>query len=78
MTTPATGAVVTFSGVVRGTTTRQEGTLQTDHLEYEAYHEMAEAKMSQVAKRFGNAGKVCKAWRLSNALANLKWVRTQW
>jgi molybdopterin synthase catalytic subunit len=50
VTTPATGAVVTFSGVVRGTTTRQEGTLQTDHLEYEAYHEMAEAKMKQVAQ----------------------------
>ena len=50
VTTPATGAVVTFSGVVRGTTTRQEGTLQTDHLEYDAYQAMAEAKMKQVAE----------------------------
>ena len=50
ITVPATGAVVVFSGMVRGET-RQEGggKLMTEHLEYEAYESMAVAKMYQVA-----------------------------
>lgn len=49
ITTPATGAVVFFSGFVRGET-RKEGHLpKTTHLEYEAYESMAFAKMKQVA-----------------------------
>ena len=35
---PASGAVITFVGVVRGTTDGRE----VHHLEYEAYPEMAE------------------------------------
>lgn len=47
ITTPATGAACTFTGLVRGTTTRADPH-QTDYLEYEAYQPMAEAKMRQI------------------------------
>jgi molybdopterin converting factor subunit 1 len=46
ITTPATGAVCVFSGMVRGET---QGRGDTEHLEYEAYEPMALAKMRQVA-----------------------------
>lgn len=50
ITTPATGALCVFSGVVRGATVRDNGGLrQTQRLEYEAYEPMALAKMKQVA-----------------------------
>jgi molybdopterin synthase catalytic subunit len=46
---PSTGAACVFSGMVRAQT--EGGHLpQTDHLEYEAYGEMAEEKMRQVAQ----------------------------
>ncbi len=45
ITQPTTGAVVFFSGVVRGITQGKT----TAYLEYEAYREMAEAKLRQVA-----------------------------
>jgi molybdopterin converting factor subunit 1 len=45
---PTTGAVCSFSGIVRARTTRGEGH-QTERLEYEAYEPMAKAKMQQVA-----------------------------
>ncbi len=44
VTTPRTGAVALFVGVVRG----EEGDRQVEALEYEAYRPMAEAKMRQV------------------------------
>lgn len=47
LVTPETGAVCAFTGVVRGRTERGEAH-DTDHLYYEAYTEMAEAKMRQV------------------------------
>jgi len=49
ITTPATGAVVFFSGMVRGETRKDGHMLQTHYLEYEAYAPMALAKMRQVA-----------------------------
>jgi MoaE-MoaD fusion protein len=49
ITVPATGAVCVFGGVVRGETQAEGDTLQTNHLEYEAYEPMAVAKMRQVA-----------------------------
>lgn len=50
ITTPATGAVCLFSGIVRGST-RKEGHLpEVAFLEYEAYESMALAKMQQVAQ----------------------------
>lgn len=49
ITTPATGAVCLFSGMVRGATDRPGHQKQTLQLEYEAYAPMALAKMKQVA-----------------------------
>ena len=43
---PNCGAIVTFAGVVRGIT----GEMETDHLEYEAYREMAERMLAQIGK----------------------------
>jgi molybdopterin synthase catalytic subunit len=48
ITLPSTGAACFFSGMVREITTK-DGLVQTDHLQYEAYQAMAEAKMEQVA-----------------------------
>lgn len=47
VTSATTGAVVLFTGVVRGITSRDQGRV-TDHLEYEAYHSMAIVKMQQI------------------------------
>ena len=44
VTAPEHGAIALFSGTVRGVT----GDLETDHLEYEAYAEMAEAVLAQI------------------------------
>lgn len=49
ITTPMTGAVCLFSGMVRGATDRPGHQKETSHLEYEAYTPMALAKMKQVA-----------------------------
>lgn len=49
ITTPKTGAVCLFSGLVRGQTDKDGHLPQTDHLHYEAYAPMAIAKMKQVA-----------------------------
>ncbi|MFZ0548304.1 MAG: molybdenum cofactor biosynthesis protein MoaE [Candidatus Promineifilaceae bacterium] len=47
---PDIGAVVTFSGSVRGETEREGLPPETLYLEYEAYEEMATVKMAQVAR----------------------------
>lgn len=44
VTAPERGAIALFSGTVRGVT----GDLETDHLEYEAYAEMAEGVLAQI------------------------------
>jgi molybdopterin synthase catalytic subunit len=49
ITTPATGAVCVFSGMVRGETNRDADQHATERLEYEAYEPMALVKMKQVA-----------------------------
>ena len=49
ITTPATGAVCSFSGTVRGQTTLPGHLPQTLRLEYEAYEPMALGKMRQLA-----------------------------
>lgn len=46
---PTSGAACVFTGVVRQRTEKSEPRT-TDHLEYEAYEPMAEAKMRQVAQ----------------------------
>jgi len=49
ITTPETGAVCLFSGMVRGKTDKDGHIPETEYLEYEAYEPMAIAKMKQVA-----------------------------
>lgn len=49
ITTPETGAVCLFTGMVRGKTDKDGHIPQTEYLEYEAYKPMALAKMKQVA-----------------------------
>lgn len=48
ITQPTTGAVVIFTGIVRGITMR-ENARYTEYLDYEAYQPMAEEKMQRVA-----------------------------
>lgn len=47
ITQATTGAICIFSGIVREVTSRGVGR-QTEHLVYEAYREMAEAKLRQI------------------------------
>jgi molybdopterin synthase catalytic subunit/molybdopterin converting factor small subunit len=49
ITQPTTGAVCSFSGIVRAITRRGDA-YQTEYLEYDAYVSMAEAKMFQIAQ----------------------------
>lgn len=53
ITLPSTGAACIFSGMVRGQTERDQPH-QTIYLEYEAYQQMAEDKMHQVAQEIRN------------------------
>ena len=50
ISTPRTGAVCLFTGLVRGRTDRDGHLPDTQSLEYEAYEPMALAKMRQVAR----------------------------
>ena len=50
ISTPRTGAVCLFTGLVRGRTERDGHLPDTQSLEYEAYEPMALAKMRQVAR----------------------------
>ncbi|MDF1516228.1 MAG: molybdenum cofactor biosynthesis protein MoaE [Anaerolineae bacterium] len=52
LTNPAIGAVVTFVGIVRGSTSGRS----VQHLEYEAYPEMAEHVLAQIGDE------VCAKW----------------
>lgn len=55
ITTEVTGAVCVFTGIVRGVTTRDDPH-ETEYLQYEAYREMAEIKLNQVA------GEIWERW----------------
>ena len=50
LTQPEIGAIVSFTGSVRGQTQRDGLPPDTIYLEYEAYSEMAELKMAQIAR----------------------------
>lgn len=50
LTQPDVGAIITFTGAVRGQTERNGLPNETIHLEYEAYSGMAELKMGQIAE----------------------------
>ncbi len=50
LTRPNVGAIITFTGAVRGATQRDGLPPKTIHLEYEAYEEMATERMQQIAE----------------------------
>ncbi len=50
LTGPDVGAIISFTGSVRGQTQREGYPSETIYLEYEAYSGMAELKMGQIAK----------------------------
>jgi MoaE-MoaD fusion protein len=60
---PDVGAVVSFTGSVRGATAREGLPAQTLHLEYEAYAAMAELKMAQIARE------IWQRWPLVKGIA---------
>ncbi|HRQ42187.1 MAG TPA: molybdenum cofactor biosynthesis protein MoaE [Chloroflexota bacterium] len=63
LTTPDVGAIVSFAGSVRGQTNRQGLPDATTYLEYEAYEEMAEQKMAQIAQE------IWERWPLVKGIA---------
>ena len=63
LTQPDVGAIVTFSGAVRGETRRDGLPAETLYLEYEAYTGMAEAKMAQIARE------IWQRWPLVKGIA---------
>jgi molybdopterin synthase catalytic subunit len=60
---PDIGAIVTFAGSVRGETQREGLPPATIYLEYEAYQEMAEVKMGQIARE------IWKRWPMVKGVA---------
>ncbi len=60
---PDVGAIVSFTGFVRGRTTREGLPPQTLYLEYEAYSAMAEEKMAQIARE------IWERWPLVKGIA---------
>ena len=63
LTQPDVGAVVSFTGSVRGATQREGMPPQTLYLEYESYSEMAELKMAQIARE------IWEKWPLVKGIA---------
>lgn len=63
LTQPDVGAVVSFTGSVRGETQRDGLPPQTLYLEYESYAEMAELKMAQIARE------IWEKWPLVKGIA---------
>ncbi len=63
LTQPDVGAVVSFTGSVRGATQREGLPPQTLYLEYESYSEMAELKMAQIARE------IWEKWPLVKGIA---------
>ena len=63
LTEPDVGAIVTFSGAVRGETQREGLPPSTLLLEYEAYEEMASLKMAQIARE------IWERWPLVKGIA---------
>lgn len=68
---PTTGAVCSFSGIVRARTDRGGGH-QTERLEYEAYQPMAEAKMRQVADEIYQRWTQVEAIAIVQRIGNLE------
>lgn len=60
---PDIGSIVSFTGSVRGQTAREGLPEKTEHLEYEAYTDMALLKMEQIAKE------IWERWPLIKGIA---------
>ena len=63
LTQPDVGAIVTFTGSVRGETRRDGLPEETIYLQYESYSEMAEMKMAQIAQE------IWQRWPLVKGIA---------
>jgi molybdopterin synthase catalytic subunit len=71
ITLPGTGAAAVFTGMVRGSTTR-EPAHETVYLQYEAYVPMAEAKMRQVAEEIRARWPVVEGIAIVQRIGRLK------
>ncbi len=69
---PDIGAVVTFSGAVRGETRREGLPQETQHLEYEAYAEMAVEKMAQIAREIWDRWPLVKGIAIVQRIGKLE------
>ncbi len=69
---PDVGAIVTFSGAVRGETNREGLPPATRYLEYEAYQEMAEVKMAQVAHEIWQRWPLVKGIAIVQSIGKLE------
>ncbi|MDQ7037403.1 MAG: molybdenum cofactor biosynthesis protein MoaE [Anaerolineae bacterium] len=72
ITTPATGAVCLFSGMVRGETKKEGHLPKTEYLEYEAYESMAIAKMQQVANEIRDRYPLVQGIAIMQRIGKLK------
>jgi molybdopterin synthase catalytic subunit len=72
VTTPATGAVCLFSGMVRGETQKDGHLPQTEQLEYEAYEPMALEKMKQVAAEIREKFPLVQGIAIAQRIGKLK------
>ena len=68
---PDIGAIVTFTGSVRGETQREGLPPATMYLEYEAYQEMAELKMGQIAHEIWTRWPVVKGIAIVQRIGKL-------
>lgn len=67
---PDIGAIVSFTGIVRGETERDGKPIQTLQLEYEAYQLMAQVKMEQIAQE------IWARWPLVKGIAIIQRIGT--
>lgn len=69
---PDVGAIISFSGFVRGQTDRDGLPPETLHLEYEAYQEMAEQKLAQIAAEIWQRWPMVKGVALVQRIGRLE------
>ncbi|MFL7838585.1 MAG: molybdenum cofactor biosynthesis protein [Candidatus Promineifilaceae bacterium] len=69
---PDVGAIVSFTGFVRGQTNRQGLPPQTLYLEYEAYSGMAEEKMAQIAREIWQQWPLVKGVAIVQRIGHLE------
>jgi molybdopterin synthase catalytic subunit len=72
MVQPDVGAIATFTGYVRGETLREGRPPETLFLEYEAYRDMAELKMAQIADEIWERWPLVKGIAMVQRLGRLE------